>query len=167
MSIVIREANKKDHQEIKILLDESYGVRSKDEYGFYSDSKSCYYETIESTVSKIDMFPQGALVADLDGVIGCVISFPYYVGKTFPINTDYRIFKNPNCWYVHYVCVLNRFKKKGVATSLIKNILVNSWNVVALTAIQDTTKFWQKFGFLSFKKVEYCGKKSDYMMLIK
>jgi ribosomal protein S18 acetylase RimI-like enzyme len=153
MTLSIRKINSKDYNEIENIANESY---SED-----------YYESDESFISKVEKFPDGCYVADLDGVVGYVISFPYYVGKSFPINTNYEIVENPNCWYIHDLCVVERFRNKGVAKTLAKEIIKKSWNVVALTAVQNSTSFWNKFGFLSFKIVNYCNQKADYMILIK
>lgn len=149
----IRKIIPKDYEEIENIANESYSNN--------------YYETESSLISKIENFPDGCLVADLDGVVGYAISFPYYLGKSFPINTNYEIMEDPNCWYIHDLCVVKRFRKKGVAKMLAKEIIKKSWNVVALTAVQDSKSFWSKLGFLSFKVVNYCNEKADYMLLIK
>lgn len=153
MNFKTRKINSKDYCEIENIANESY--------------ENNYFESKESLISKIENFPDGSFAIDLDGIIGYIISFPYQLGTPFPINTNYEIIENPNCWYIHDVCVVNRFRKKGVATCLVKQILKESWNIVALTAVQNSETFWQKFGFLSFKELNYCNKKANYMILIK
>lgn len=153
MNLKIRKINSKDYSDIENIANEGY--------------EDNYFETKESFINKVESFPDGALAADLDGVVGYSISFPYQLGVSFPINTNYEIIENPNCWYIHDVCVTKRFRKKGIATCLVKEILKESWNVVALTAVQESKNFWQKFGFLSFKELTYCGIKANYMVLIK
>jgi predicted acetyltransferase len=99
--------------------------------------------------------------------VGYAISFPYYLGKSYPINTNYDIVENPNCWYIHDLCVVERFRKKGVAKMLAKEVINKSWNVLALTAVQNSNSFWNKLGFLSFGSVDYCDQRAEYMVLIK
>ena len=151
--INIRHPKEKEYDDIESLANDGY---SND-----------FFESKNSFVSKIKGFPEGCYVAELDGIIGYIISFPYYLGESFPINTKYAIIENPNCWYIHDLCVMKSFRKKGIASLLAKKVLKNSWNIIALTAVQDSEKFWNTLGFLSFKDVDYCDKKSKYMILIK
>ena len=149
----IRKINPKDYNDIEKIANESY--------------LDNYHESESSFVSKIENFPDGCLVADIDGVVGYVVSFPYYLGKSFPINTKYEIVESPNCWYIHDLCVIKRFRKKGVARMLAQELIKKSWNVIALTAVQNSSKFWEKIGFLSFETIDYCNEKAEYMVFIK
>lgn len=127
---------------------------------------SCYYESEQSFVSKIKNCSEGCLVADVDGVVGYLISFPYKLGKIFPIDSEYTPVPDSDCWYVHDLCVSKDFRSKGIATQLANSILINK-KIVALTAVQNSEHFWNKFGFRTFFESEYCGLKASYMILIK
>lgn len=153
MESKIRKITNNDYKEIEDIANESYSNQ--------------YYESEQSFISKVENFPLGSFVADVDGAIGYIISFPYYLGEPFPINTEYTLADSPNCWYIHDVCVIKRFRNKGIASQLVNRVLKESWNVVALTAVQNSIKFWRKFGFLSFKTIKYCEKEAHYMVLIK
>lgn len=147
---------------IRFTKDSDFSNISKLGSNSYSDE---YYEDDESFKSKIENCYEGCLVADVDGIVGYIISFPYIVGKSFPINSIYTPIKESNCWYIHDLCVSKDFRGKGIAADLAKNIILNK-KIIALTAVQNSESFWKNFGFRSFFEIEYCGKKAKYMMLI-
>jgi ribosomal protein S18 acetylase RimI-like enzyme len=153
MKTNIRRIKSSDYSEISNLANNSYP-----EYLFESE---------ESFFSKLEKFPEGCFVADLDGIIGYIISFPYIMGKYFPINSIFEIVEDPDCWYIHDLCVSKDFRKRGIGEDLTKEVLKNSWGVVCLTAVEGSSLFWHKMGFRSFFKVDYNGSKADYMILIK
>jgi len=126
-----------------------------------------YYESEESFISKIKGCYEGCLVADLDGIIGYIVSFPYKVGKSFPINSFYEPVQNPNCWYIHDVCVSKDFRKMGVATQLAECIVNNNEGTICLTSLLESEGFWKNLGFRSFFDIEYCGRDAKYMVLVK
>lgn len=125
-----------------------------------------YYEGEESFISKMQSCAEGCFVADVDGIIGYIISFPYLIGKSCPIDCFFEPVDNPNCWYIHDLCVSEDFRNKGVAKNLVKTVL-NNHNVFCLTSVMNSEDFWSKFGFRSFLEIDYYGKKSKYMILIK
>lgn len=149
----IRNAIKSDYSDIAEI-----GTRS------YSDE---YYEGEESFFSKIDGCPSGCFVADLDGVVGYAISFPYVVGKSFPIDSFFILVENPNCWYIRDVCVAEDFRGMGIAKMLASKVIETGWDVMCLTAVQGSEGFWERLGFRSFFETNYCGKKASYMVFIK
>lgn len=152
MKINIRFTKPEDYSEISRL-----GTNS------YEDN---YYEGEESFISKMEGCPEGCFVADVDGIIGYIISFPYLIGKSFPIDSFFVKTENPNCWYIHDLCVSKDFRKKGVAKELAKTV-IDANAVLALTAVQKSENFWAKMGFRSFFELDYCGSKAKYMILIK
>lgn len=128
---------------------------------------SNYYEDYESFISKIKNSYHGCLCAELDGIIGYIISFPYFIGKSFPINEKYQIQDNFNCWYIHDICVAKDFRHFGIAKELVNSILNNKQKAFCLTSVLNSEKFWNQFGFKTFFTLKYCGAKANYMMLIK
>ena len=117
--------------------------------------------------SKMQGYPDGSFVADLDGIVGYVISFPYVIGKPCPINSVFELELKPDCYYIHDLCVLDEFRGKGIANKLAERILEIKWEVVALVAVMGSNKFWRKFGFRAFASLEYYGRKAEYMLLIR
>lgn len=126
-----------------------------------------YYEGDESFESKIKEYPEGCFIADLDGVVGYLISFPYILGKPHPINEKYTPIDNPTCYYIHDVCILPEFRKMQIAKKLVEKILEMEWQVVCLLAIMNSKNFWYRLGFRSFFEIEHYGLKTEYMLRIK
>lgn len=154
MKVNIRHTRPEDYVEVSELGTETYPDN--------------YYEGTESFISKMKGCPEGCFVADLEGIIGYVISFPYMVGKSFPIDSFFTQSDDPNCWYIHDLCVAKDFRNKGVAKNLVNIILkLDYFNIFCLTAVEGSENFWNRMGFRSFFEVEYCGQKAQYMVLIK
>lgn len=153
MKVKIRNTKPSDYDEICELGTKSY--------------PNNYYEGEESFISKIKGCYEGCFVADLDGIVGYVISFPYLVGKSYPIDSFYEEVEKPNCWYIHDLCVSKEFRGKGIAKELANQITNNGEKVFCLTAVLGSDNFWNKVGFRSFFDLEYCGRSAKYMILIK
>lgn len=152
MKINIRNIEEKEYKEVCDL-----GTKSYPEH---------YYEGEESFVSKIKGCYEGCMIADVDGVVGYIISFPYFVGKPYPIDTFFEKSENTNCWYIHDLCVSIDFRNKGIAKKLLE-IIINRPGVFCLTAVMGSESFWNKMGFRSFFELDYYGGKANYMILIK
>jgi len=127
----------------------------------------CYYEGDASFESKMMGYPDGSFVADLDGVVGYVISFPYILGKPYPLDTAFKPVAWPDCYYIHDLCVLKEFRGNGIANKLAEQILAKDWNVFALVSVAGSGKFWRKLGFRGFAAINYYGRKAEYMLLIR
>jgi GNAT superfamily N-acetyltransferase len=153
MRVKIRHINPEDYSEVCDLGTKNYAEE--------------YYEGEESFISKIKNNYESCFVADLDGVIGYIISFPYFVGKSFPINCFHEKQDNTNCWYIHDVCVQKEFRSKGAAKQLVKTVLNNGNSVYCLTSVMGSKSFWETFGFREFFELNYCGLPAKYMILIK
>lgn len=150
MKFNIRNILPNDYDEIYELRNKSYPTE--------------YQEKKENFISKINY--EGCLIADLDGIIGYLISFPYSIGKTYPIDNFYDNASNEkNCNYLYDICVTNDFRRKGIAKKLIKTILKRK-GIFGLTSILDSEAFWENFGFRSFFETSYKKSKAKYMILI-
>jgi ribosomal protein S18 acetylase RimI-like enzyme len=125
-----------------------------------------YFEGNESFESKMIGYPEGCFVADLDGIVGYVISFPYKIGKPYPIDKFYEFIFDADCYYIHDLCVMPEFRKKGIATKLAEKVLEFKWPVVCLVAVMGSEKFWEKFGFRGFAAINYYGLEAEYMLKI-
>jgi len=150
MYVSIRPVKPADYPAVNML-----GTRS------YEES---YYESEESFASKMAGYPDGCFVADLDGIVGYVISFPYKLGQACPLNQLFELVPKPDCYYIHDLCVLEDFRGKGVATQLAERVLARKWEVTALVAVNGTGSFWRRFGFQAFAVVNYHGNKAEYML---
>ncbi len=153
MKINIRHTKESDYSEISDLGTKSY--------------PSNYYEGEESFISKVKGCYEGCFVADLDGIIGYAISFPYLVGKPYPIDSSYEPVSEPNCWYIHDLCVSKEFRGKGIAKELANTVMSRKSSVFCLTAVENSEGFWNRLGFRSFFELDYYGSSAKYMVLIK
>lgn len=125
-------------------------------------------EKEENFISKIDSNYEGCLVADLDGVVGYIISLPYFIGKPYPKNKLFKKEKETNCRLIYDLCVSEDFRRKNIGSELVKNLLKNkNYNIFGLVCDVDCNDFWKKLGFREFFKLNYNGSTSQYMALIK
>lgn len=147
--VVIRSTKISDYQEINAIKAESH----PDNY--HEDE------------SKMQGYPEGCFVADLDGIVGYLISFPYVLGKPYPIDKKYTLVDEPNCHYIYDLCVMPEFRKMGIAKKLAKKIIEMKWPVIGLVAVMNSVGFWHKLGFRSFSEIEYYGLKAEYMLRLK
>jgi ribosomal protein S18 acetylase RimI-like enzyme len=123
----------------------------------YAESEECFTSLMRHAAS-------GCFVADLDGIIGYVISFPYRLGQVYPRNSPYTPVEEPDCYYIHDLAVLPEFRGKGVATQLARQVLAQEWPVVGLVAVNGSRGFWWKLGFRGFAVISYGGHKAEYML---
>lgn len=153
MHVTIRPTKTEDYAAVNALGTASYPEN--------------YYEGDESFESKLRGYPDGCFVADLDGIVGYMISFPYLVGQPYPIDSMYRPVQGPDCYYIHDVCVMEEFRGNGIAHQLVAQALAKPWTVFGLVAVMRSSKFWRKFGFRSFASFNYYGRKAEYMIYIR
>jgi GNAT superfamily N-acetyltransferase len=153
MKVNIRHVKPNDYCEITDLNAKNYPEN-------YREEEQCL-------VSKIEGCYEGCLVADLDGIIGYIVSFPYLLGRPFPIDSLFEPVKESNCWYIHGLCICKEFRGKGIAKELTKTVISKNSNAFCVTAIEESEKFWEKIGFRTFFELDYCKKRASYMILVK
>lgn len=151
--LTIRPACSKDAAEIAAIGTASYPEQ--------------YYESPENFESRLTGYPAGCFVADLDGLVGYIISFPYRLGSVCELNQPYTAEPEPDCYYIHDLCVLKEFRGRGIAKQLAERILELKWGVIGLVSVNGSGKFWRKLGFRGFAEIKYCGRKAEYMLLIR
>jgi len=100
--------------------------------------------------------------------VGFIISFPYFVGKILPTNSIFNKVEESNCCYINDLFVAEEFRNKQIGLSLTESVISDKSNkIFCTTSLKEHESFWNKIGFRSFFKTEYCGKEASYMMLIK
>lgn len=149
--MILRKINKPDLLQINLLADSVYPEN--------------YFESPESFGSKIEGFPEGCLVAEIEKqIVGYVISFPSVINFVEPLNKFYKPQNEPNCHYIHDLCVNPEFRKKGVANSFL-NILFKKFSTdFALVAVMGSSNFWEKFGFVFVQEIDYYNTTAHYMV---
>jgi len=147
---MIRQANSKDFDFIDNIGTNSYPVN--------------YYEGSESFRSKVIGYPEGCFVCEVNKeIVGYIISFPYILGKYYPINENYKNVEDPDCYYIHDLCVEKTHRGKGYGFALVEEVLKIRSNPKVLMSVLESENFWKRFGFESQKTVDYYGLKAVYM----
>lgn len=125
---------------------------------------SNYHEDDASFESKILGYPQGCFLAMEGGVLlGYVISFPYILGRVHPINLAYSPPQNPDCLYIHDLCVARSSRGAGVGSALAGKVLSGPIWPKALVSVLGSGPFWEKLGFEAIRKLNYHGGLGHYM----
>lgn len=123
-----------------------------------------YYEGHASFAAKIIGNPETCWVATAHSyVVGYAISFPYVLGAPYPIDKIYAPIENPNCLYLHDVCVAATFRKLGIARRLVERVRGGDWPRAALVAVMGSQLFWEKLGFHEEGELDYYGLPASYM----
>jgi ribosomal protein S18 acetylase RimI-like enzyme len=126
---------------------------------------SNYYEGQESFKSKIIGYPRGCYLARKDKqVVGYIISFPYVLNEVYPINEHYAETLEPNCLYIHDLCVSKDHRGEGIAKALVAKTIDNELSPKALVSVMKSERFWHKFGFISQRSFDYYGGIGHYMI---
>jgi predicted N-acetyltransferase YhbS len=126
-----------------------------------------YYEGEEAFASKITGYMRGCFVAEIDGeIVGYIISLPWHSGSVITPANFYTPPHNPNCLYIHDVCVKLEYRNRGIASRLIKRVLdLDAWDRIGLVAALGSGGFWRQFGFAHILQIEYCDAAAEYMQL--
>lgn len=126
--------------------------------------RPCYYESDESFYSKWLGYPKGCYVATLEKkVVGYAITFPFYMGEVFALNSIYTPFLYSDCHYFHDVCVSPLYRGRGYAKRLIRKVWNTSVHPKCLVAVNNSKKFWNQYGFKETKKIKYGSSTASYM----
>ena len=126
---------------------------------------SNYYEDEESFISKVTRNLTTCWVAEVDSyIVAYLIAFPYVLNRPYPINAIYVSIENPDCLYIHDLCVSERFRNFGIARKLTEQVLNCEWNNVALVSVMRSKKFWENMGFTAVHQLDYCGLPGTYMV---
>lgn len=135
---------------------------------------TCYRpELIESRsafLRKLTLFPSGCFGSfECGQMVGYVFAHPWVRGTTVPLDSsDYLLPGNIDCMYVHDLAVVATARGKGVAPSLIQALSdaasTQHLKTFALVAVQDSEKYWTRWGFRTQYSLEYgTGVPAHYM----
>lgn len=123
-------------------------------------------------ISKIDIFPEGALgYVDDGGLVAYLFCHPWRTERVVSLDEELKVLpKVPNCFYLHDLSVLPNYGGQGIGTKLARRAIkigINSgFFRFELVAVQNSTEFWTRFGFKSTQHFEYVpGINATKMML--
>jgi hypothetical protein len=123
-----------------------------------------YREGSESFRSKMSGNPSGCFAGFSAGYLaGYVISFPYVVGRPYPIDEVYVPEDGADCLYVHDLCVAEWARGSGLGVALAE-VVLRKPGLVALTAPMGLEGFWEDFGFGRVFGMDYYGGPATYML---
>jgi GNAT superfamily N-acetyltransferase len=110
-------------------------------------------ETVAVLEDKIRYFPQGCWLCKADaGVVGYMFSHPSSLSAPPALKT----FFSPNvyetdCYFIHDIAVQRSCWRKGIGTLLFEQALrialEHGFPTMALVAVQNSQRYWQRFGF--------------------
>jgi ribosomal protein S18 acetylase RimI-like enzyme len=82
----------------------------------------------------------------------------------YPINENYKKVEDPDCHYIHDLCVEKTHRGKGYGLALVDHVLRIKSNPKVLMSVLESENFWNKFGFQNQKTIDYYGLNAVYMV---
>ena len=135
--------------------------------------KECFTESLEedrnSFLHAADIYPKGSVLLYIKGKIaGSLFFHPYMEGVIKDINSNNFVLSGKeNCMYLYSFSIHSDFKGKGLTHILFDHFnkvsLEEGYNVQALIAIQNSERFWMRYGFNPVRQVFYDNSLSTYM----
>ncbi|PSV09256.1 GNAT family N-acetyltransferase [Photobacterium kishitanii] len=110
-------------------------------------------ESIDVLKSKIAASPQTcfACLDDQQHVIGYLISHPYHKGSTPKLHETSTVIDSIHL-HLHDLAIIPTEQGQGIPKLLIDHLfsVLNTMNYqsVSLISVQNSAKFWQKYGFI-------------------
>ena len=106
---------------------------------------SDYYEALDIFREKLNVYPEGCFVYDVDGrVQGYVISHPWDTESYPPLNQKFRNGLRFRGYYIHDIVLTPEYRGGQIAAEIIHKIL-GEHNVVTLVAPEPTHHYWKKY----------------------
>ena len=118
-------------------------------------------ETERGFLRKIQIFPQGCLCCEEDGQIHAfAISHPWHGEEEVGIDAHELVIPDPpDCYYIHDLVVEHKFRGRGLAELLVKQLLEvargSGLSKLVLVAVQNSEPFWAQYGFQPVRKLNY------------
>jgi GNAT superfamily N-acetyltransferase len=111
------------------------------------------FESRAALESRLALFPGGCWVATAGAAAaGYLVSHPWQRGSIPPLDSVmHSLPDGADCYYVHDICVHPAWRKRGAGQRLLERALevaaTLSLDVTCLTAVQDSPRYWRRFGF--------------------
>lgn len=123
-----------------------------------------YPERPEVFANRLALFPDGCLIAEIDGtILGYGIAHPGVIGVPPPLDTVLPTLPpRADCLYIHDICLLpvarGRHLGETVAAHLRQVALAHHLPYLTLTAVNHSGGFWQAQGYADAP----CAKLASY-----
>ena len=114
------------------------------------------------------LYPAGAYVLERgDEVRGYLLSHPWHSGKPPALNCLLgKLPANADTFYIHDLALLPSELGTGKAGAIIKQIAAhakaNGFATISLVAVNDSSSFWQRFGFSADESPEGLARTRSY-----
>lgn len=127
-------------------------------------------ENSECFLNKIKIFPAGCFGAFLSKkLIGYIFFHPWKIDVQVPLNNnEYFLPENTDCIYIHDIAIDAKHRNQKIGYSLFDEAIKygNSHNFknYALTAVQKSETYWERWGYMKQYGATYGESSSIYMI---
>ena len=119
---------------------------------------------------KLSLFPVGCLGVVKDNIF-CAYLFchPWKINQYIALNTTtITLPADVDSLYLHDLAVYPSFRNYGIARQMITHCftLADSLHLknITLVAVNNSTQFWAKFGFKTYKPIQYSDSIDGFIM---
>lgn len=148
---------------------------SKNQISLVMDlQKKCYsldlIENEDCFLHKIKIFPEGAVGALVSkSLCGYIFFHPWNLDVQVPLNnTEYQLPLISDCIYIHDLAIDVNVRKTKIGFELISKAIgygqVHGFVNYALTAVQNSETYWERWGFTKKHTGTYGESRSTYMI---
>ena len=124
------------------------------------------WEPIEAFSRRVELYPQGGLVAVQNNqIIGYVYSHPWKWDSFVPLGEIIKLPTDPDCYYIHDLAVHVNYRGLSVGKMLAEKVLeIANFDRIKLISVLDSHHFWEKFGFKIIEPILYAPNVPGYIM---
>ena len=109
-----------------------------------------FFEAPEVFEEKLTLYPQGCFVFETDQVEGYAFTHPWVLMKPPKLNSFLTTIEGADSYYIHDVVLLPTVRGQHNVEKLFE-LLNNTFDTMSLISVNQSTNYWNKFGF---EKVE-------------
>ena len=118
------------------------------------------YESKKAFRNKWSISPDGCFADIEDDMLrGYILSLPWKSNEVVPLSQVVSLPDNPDCWYIHDLCVNSYSQGQGVGCGLIAKSLdtaiLKGFKRCFLVAVNNSEVFWIKRGFKILDTIIY------------
>ncbi|MGC2777121.1 MAG: GNAT family N-acetyltransferase [Bradyrhizobium sp.] len=118
-----------------------------------------YPEDASIPAERLELYPDGCRVLDAahrddmgDAIGGYVVSHPWHLGKPPALNVLIgRLPARASTYYIHDLALLPEARGTGAAGTIVRQLLRHAaesgLGTVSLIAVNDSVRFWRRYGF--------------------
>lgn len=112
------------------------------------------HEDMAVFIERLRLCPEGCFVLEDTTIRGYLISHPFTQGKSPPLNTLLHKIRDPDCWYIHDLAILEPYRVQGHATKILRWLEKKVKTTITLTSVSGSESFWLRQGFVPDPSVQ-------------